>query len=153
MDAPSHKPDESKLMAKNIGNFSVRYPVTVTMFFMGIILLGTISVTNLPTNLFPDLRIPRITISADTPGLSPEEVEREVSERYESFLTTVKGVEHVTSVSRADGGIVQVDFSWGTDMDFALLEVKKSIGFFIIDALSEPASVIRYDPNMLPVVT
>ncbi|HOE10887.1 MAG TPA: efflux RND transporter permease subunit [bacterium] len=137
----------------SIGNFSVRYPVTVTMFFLGIILLGSISVTNLPTNLFPDLRIPRITITADTPGLSPEEVEREVCERYESFLTTVKGVEHVTSVSRADGGVVQVDFDWGTDMDFALLEVKKSIGYFNIDVLSEPASVLRYDPNQLPIVT
>ncbi|HQO36349.1 MAG TPA: efflux RND transporter permease subunit, partial [bacterium] len=137
----------------DFGSFAVRYPVTVTMFFLGIILLGAISVTNLPTNLFPDLRIPRITITADTPGLSPEEVEREVCERYESFLTTVKGVEHVTSVSRADGGVVQVDFDWGTDMDFALLEVKKSIGYFNIDALSEPASVLRYDPNQLPIVT
>lgn len=153
MDDKHVIPEQESTSRKSISNFSVRYPVTVTMFFLGVILLGSISVTNLPTNLFPDLRIPRITITADTPGLSPQEVEREVSERYESFLTTVKGVEHVTSVSRADGGIVQVDFDWGTEMDFALLEVKKSIGFFMIDALSEPASVIRYDPNQLPVVT
>jgi len=148
------KPSEStENKDRTISSFSVNYPVTVTMFFLGVILLGWISVTNLPTNLFPDLRVPRVTISADTPGLSPEEVEREVCERYESFLTTLTGVEHVTSVSRADGGMVQVDFAWGTDMDFAILEVKKSIGFFIIDSLSEPASVMRYDPNQLPVVT
>lgn len=132
--------------------FAVRYPVTVSMFFIGVIMLGWISLGKLPTNLFPDLRAPRITVHADAPGLAPQEVERIVIEPLEGRLKTIRGVDKVSSVSRADAGAIIVDFNWGTDMDFAMLEVKKNIQGSRIDEL-EDISALRYDPNALPIMT
>ena len=129
--------------------FAVRYPVTVSMLFLGIIMLGWISLNRLPTNLFPDLRAPRITVIADAPGLAPQEVERIVIEPLEG-PSTIKGVDKVSSISRADSGAIIIDFDWTTDMDFAMLEVKEH-GSSTIE--SDSITTLRYDPNALPVMT
>ena len=123
-----------------LAGIAVRFPVTISMLFIGIILLGYVSLTNLPTSLFPDLRTPRITITADAPGLSPREVERVVIEHFEGSLSTLSDVEQVTSIARADTGVIQVDFAWGSDMDYALLDVKKAVGGANIEELSEQPS-------------
>lgn len=132
--------------------FAVRYPVTVSMLFLGIIMLGWISLNRLPTNLFPDLRAPRITVIADAPGLAPQEVERIVIEPLEGRLSTIKGVDKVSSISRADSGAIIIDFDWTTDMDFAMLEVKKNVEGSTIEEI-DSITTLRYDPNALPVMT
>ncbi len=132
--------------------FAVRFPVTISMLFIGIVMLGWISLSKLPTNLFPDLRAPRITVQADAPGLAPQEIERVVIEDLEGRVGTIRGVENVSSVSRSDSGAVIVDFVWGTDMDFAMLEVKKNVQGVNIPEIEE-INELRYDPNALPIVT
>ena len=59
-EIPKTVSDETGFHYRGMGTaaFAVRYPVTVSMFFIGIIMLGWISLTKLPTNLFPDLRTP-----------------------------------------------------------------------------------------------
>ena len=145
-------PDGVSKRGMGAAAFAVRYPVTISMFFLGIIMLGWISLNKLPTNLFPDLRAPRITVKADAPGLAPQEIERIVVEPLEGRLTTIKGVDQVSSVSRADSGAIIIDFAWGTDMDFALLEVKKNVQGTNIEEVEE-IQTLRYDPNALPIMT
>ncbi len=132
--------------------FAVKFPVTITMFFVGVIMLGWISLNKLPTNLFPDLRAPRITAKFDASGLAPQEVERIIIEPMEGRLSTIRGVDQVSSVSRADSGAIIIDFNWGTDMDFAMLEVKKNVQGTNIDEIEE-VTTLRYDPNALPIMT
>ncbi len=146
--------DDSGISRRGMGAaaFAVRYPVTITMFFVGVIMLGWISLGKLPTNLFPDLRAPRITVMVDAPGLAPQEIERIVVEPMEGRLSTIQGVDKVSSVSRADSGAIIIDFNWGTDMDFAMLEVKKNVQGTSIEEI-ESVSTLRYDPNALPIVT
>ncbi|MDP8243916.1 MAG: efflux RND transporter permease subunit [Candidatus Hinthialibacter antarcticus] len=133
-------------------SFAVAYPVTISMFFIGVVMLGWISLNKLPTNLFPDLRAPRITVRAEAPGLAPQEVERIVIESMEGRVGTIKGVERVSSVARADSGAIIIDFNWQTDMDFAMLEVKKNVQGANIEEI-ESISTLRYDPNALPILT
>ena len=135
----------------SLPKLSVRYPVTVTMFFSGILLLGFISARKLPINLFPDIRYPRITVVTETRGLAPEEVERRISEPLERLMAGVRKVREITSISRADQSVVMVDFLWGADMDFALLDVKKAAGDLREDY--ETMSVLRFDPNAQPILT
>lgn len=135
----------------NIPKYSVQYPVTVLMFFLGTILLGLISFTNLPINLFPDIRYPRITVVTETQGLAPEEVERRISEPLERLMAGIRNVQQVSSISRADQSVVMVDFVWGSDMDFALLDVKKASGDLREEYLS--MNVLRFDPNAQPILT
>ncbi|MDX9752610.1 MAG: efflux RND transporter permease subunit [bacterium] len=148
----SESTDAVHIRGMGAAAFAVRYPVTVSMFFIGIIMLGWISLTKLPTNLFPDLRTPRVTVVASAPGLAPQEIERIVIEPLEGRLATIKGVDKVSSVSRADSGAIVIDFHWGADMDFAMLEVKKSVQGAEINEI-ESIETYRYDPNALPILT
>lgn len=123
------------------------------MLFLSIILLGIISLKRLPTNLFPDIKSPRVTVIVTASGLSPEEIERRISEPLERNLVTLKDVSDITSISRADYSVVMVDFDWGTDMDYALLDVKKAVANIRNTEEVADVNVLRYDPNALPIMT
>ncbi len=130
---------------------ALKYPVTVLMLFVGVILLGIIALERLPTNLFPDIAYPRITVVVDTDGLSPEEVERRISRPLERSIATLKDVREVRSISRADQSVVMVNFDWDTDLDYAFLDVKKAVGELHEDTKS--TNIFRFDPNALPILT
>ena len=123
------------------------------MLFLGIVLMGWISLRRLPINLFPDLRSPKITVVVLTKGLSPEEIERRVSRQLERSLTTIRHVRDVLTISRDESSVGIVEFDWNTDMDFALLDVKKGVANLSnLDDVKE-VTVYRYDPNALPIMT
>lgn len=125
------------------------------MIFLATLLLGWISLRRLPTNLFPDIRAPKITVSVTTNGLSPGEVERRIGELLERSIYSIRGVSSVKTISRADSAVVVVDFSWDTRLEYAFLEVKKAASDLQRDRGEEieSLSVLRYDPNAMPVVT
>ena len=130
---------------------ALKYPVTILMLFVGILLLGIIALDRLPTNLFPDIAYPRITTVVDTDGLSPEEVERRISRPLERSIATLRDVREVRSISRADQSVVMTDFDWDTDLDYAFLDVKKAVGDLREETVS--TSIFRFDPNALPIMT
>jgi len=137
----------------SLSAIAVKSPVKIFMLFLSIILLGLISLKRLPTNLFPDIKSPRITAIVTASGLSPEEIERRISEPLERNLVTLKDVSDITSISRADYSVVMVDFDWGTDMDYAMLDVKKAVANIRNIEEVEDVNVLRYDPNALPIMT
>lgn len=139
----------------NLAEFSVKSPTKITMLFLLVILLGWISLNRLPINLFPDLRTPRITTQVQTRGLSPQEMERRVAQPFERALYTIRGVTDVKSISRADSVILIAEFTWDTPMDYAFLDMNKSVAVVqrgLGDDV-ESVNVLRFDPNARPVLT
>jgi HAE1 family hydrophobic/amphiphilic exporter-1 len=118
------------------------------MLFLAVILLGIISFFRLPIDLLPDVSYPRLVVYTSYPDVAPAEVERLVTERVEAQGAAVPGVERVTSVSREGLSLVTLRFSWGTDMDFAMLNVREKLDN-IRESLPETASrprILRVDP-------
>jgi HAE1 family hydrophobic/amphiphilic exporter-1 len=86
--------------------------------------------------------------------VGPAEVERFVTEPLERGVSRVQGVERVESVSREGISLVTLRFSWGTDMDFAVLNVREQLDN-LLEELPELASrpvVLRTDPNSEPIM-
>ncbi len=139
----------------SLARFAVDAPVKVAMIFIGVLLLGWISLTRLPTNLFPDIRAPKITVAVTTKGLSPAEAEKRVCEVLERSLYSVRGVVSVQGISRADSVVVVANFQWDTRLEFAFLEVKKAASDLQRDRSQdvESVNVLRYDPNATPIMT
>lgn len=139
----------------SLSDFAVKAPVKVTMIFIAVLMLGWISLDRLPTNLFPDIRAPRVTMTVRTKGLSPAEVERRICEVIERSVYSIRGVIGVQTIARSDTAVVIVNFDWDTDLDFAYLEVKKAASDLQRDRRDdvESVGVLRYDPNAVPVVT
>ncbi|MCP4219883.1 MAG: efflux RND transporter permease subunit, partial [bacterium] len=106
-------------------NVSVKRPVGTIMFYIGILLLGAISLSKLAINLLPDLSFPKITVVTHYPGSGPEEIEKFITSKLEGPLSSITGVKKIKSVSKEGVSIVELEFHWGTDMDFAMLHTKE----------------------------
>ena len=139
----------------SIPGVSTQRPVAVWMLFLAVILLGGISYVRLPIDLLPDVSYPRLVIYTSYADVAPAEVERLVTERIEGEAAAVPGVERVTSVSREGVSLVTLRFAWGTDMDFAMLNVRERMDN-VRDALPESATrpaILRVDPESEAIMT
>ena len=101
--------------------YSVKKPFTVLVAVLIVFLMGFVSVTNLRTDLLPEMSTPYLMVVTVYPGASPEKVEAEVSEVLESALGTVAGVSSITSTSAENYSIVQLGFAADTDMSSTIL--------------------------------
>lgn len=138
----------------SIPGTSTRRPVAVWMLFLAVILLGLISYQRLPIDLLPDVSYPRLVVYTSYPDVAPAEVERLVSERIEAEAAAVPGVERLTSVSREGVSLVTLRFAWGTDMDFAMLNVRERLDN-VRESLPESATrpaILRVDPESEPIM-
>ncbi len=125
------------------------------MLFLAVILLGAISYIRLPIDLLPDVSYPRLVVYTSYPDVAPAEVERLITERVEAEAAAVAGVERVTSVSREGVSLVTLRFAWGTDMDYAMLNVRERMDN-LREGLPETATrprILRVDPESEPIMT
>src|SRR3989338_6452163 len=135
--------------------FSVNRPVTTTMFFIGVLMLGVISLSRLPQELFPSITYPQLTVVTSYENAAPEEVETLITKIIEEAVGTVSNLKRISSVSKEGISIVTAEFNWGTNMDFASLGVREKIDL-IKERLplgSSDPIVMKFNPFELPVVT
>ncbi len=135
-----------------ISRFSVSYPVTVLMIVLGIILLGSISLSRLGTDLFPDLQNPKIYVEIISGERSPEEIEKRFVEQVEALAVRQSGVLNVSSVSRVGSAVVNVEYDWGKDVDEAFLDLQKALTSVSQDEDVDELNISRFDPNASPVI-
>ncbi|MHC6646540.1 efflux RND transporter permease subunit [Alteromonas sp. HB246098] len=135
-----------------IVDIAVKRPVAVSMFTFAVLLFGMVSLGRLSVNLLPDLSYPTLTIRTDYDGAAPGEVEQLVSKPIEEAIGVVKGVRKVTSTSRAGQSDVVLSFSWGTDMDFASLEVREKLDVLQLPLDIEKPRLLRFNPSLDPVI-
>ena len=71
---------------------AIRYPVTVAVGVLIVLLGGLLALNAVPIQLTPEFRRPMIHVQTIWPGASPEEIEKEIVEEQEEVLKTVEGV-------------------------------------------------------------
>ncbi len=135
-----------------IAQFAVKYPVTVLMLVLGIVLLGFISFGKLGTDLFPDLNNPKIYIELKAGEKPPEEIEKNYVDQIESLSLRQSGVVQVSSVSQVGTATITVEYDWNKDMDEAFLDLQKELNSFRQNSDLEDLTISQYDPNASPVM-
>jgi len=125
------------------------------MLFLAVGLLGIISFVRLPIDLLPDVSYPRMVIYTSYPDVAPTEIERVITEPVEQRVAAVPGVERVASVSRDGVSLVTAYFAWGTDMDFAMLNMRERLDGLrdVLPETSERPRILRVDPESEPIMT
>ena len=133
-----------------MGKFSVKKPFTVLVAVIMVLMLGFVSISNMQTNLLPDVNTPYLMVVTVYPGASPERVESEVSDVMENALGTVAGVESITATSAENYSLLLMHFAEGTDMNSALVKVSNKVDQTTSSLPSSCLlpSIIEYSLNM-----
>ena len=138
----------------NLPDFSVRRPVTIVMFFLGVILLGLISWHKLPQELFPPITFPQISVITFYSNAAPEEIETLITRPIEETVGSVAGLKHIYSRSREGISIVTIAFDWNVEIDFAALGVREKIDLIKerLPAESEDPLIVKFNPLERPII-
>ena len=133
--------------------FTTTRPVAITMMVLAAVVFGLVGLGRLPVNLLPDISYPTVTVRTVYPGASPEDVEERVSERVQESIAVVPGVRRVVSISRPEVSDVIMEFAWGTEMVFAISDVRERLDRVFLPREADQPLILRYDPSLDPVLT
>ncbi len=106
---------------------SIRNYHTVLVAIVMIAVIGIICYNSLPRQLTPTVDKPLIEVRTQYRGLSPNEVERNITRRLEEQLETVEGLKKMTSRSQHGQSSITLEFEWGTDKKIATIDVNNKL--------------------------
>ncbi len=133
-------------------DFVTRRPVAISMLTLAVLLFGWVSSTRLNVTLLPDLSYPTATVRTDYAGAAPAEIESLISKPIEEALGLVRQVRRIESVSRAGQSDVTLEFDWGTQMDFAVLDIREKLDALQLPREADRPIVLRVDPSSEPIM-
>ncbi len=105
----------------------IRRPVATTLVMLGIVLFGALAYPQLPVNDLPNVDYPVINVRASLPGASPQTVAAALATPIEKQLSTIAGLEAMTSSSSLGGTNITLQFSLDRDIDAAAQDVQAAI--------------------------
>jgi len=111
----------------NLVESSIKYPVSVAVGVILIVLFGFIALSQVPVQLTPEVEEVEITVETVWPGASPQEVEREIVDEQEEQLKGIEGLVEMKSESFDSRGRVILKFQQDTDEDAVLLKVSNKL--------------------------
>jgi multidrug efflux pump subunit AcrB len=134
---------------------ALKRPYTFVVMSMLIIILGILTILRMPTDIFPDIDIPVISVVFNYTGLSPEEMEKRIVNQYErSLSTTVNDIEHIESQSLTGVSVVKIFFQPGAKIEAATAQVTaiSQTALRQMPPGSVPPLVIRYSASNVPIL-
>jgi multidrug efflux pump subunit AcrB len=138
-----------------IVRLALRRPYTFVVFSFLILILGIYSILSMPTDIFPNINIPVVTVVWQFTGLSADQMaNRIVSNSERGMTTTVNDIEHIESNSLNGIAVIKVYFQPRVDIASAVAEVT-SISQVQLRALppgTTPPFIIQFNASSVPVL-
>jgi multidrug efflux pump subunit AcrB len=138
-----------------IVRLALRRPYTFAVFAFLIVILGGYSIASMPTDIFPDIDIPVVTVVWNYTGLSAQEMSTRIvfnSER--GMTTTVSDIEHIESQSLNGVGIIKIFFQPHVDIGSAVAQVTAicQVQLRQLPPGTNPPFIIQYNASSVPVL-
>ncbi|OYU36632.1 efflux RND transporter permease subunit [Novosphingobium sp. PASSN1] len=112
---------------RNISAWSIRNPVVPIVMFLGLTLAGIVAFLGMKVQDQPDIEFPLVIVTISQPGAAPTEIENQITQRIESAVRTIAGVDTLTSTATEGSSQTMVQFAIGTDINAAVNEVKNAV--------------------------
>jgi len=112
---------------RNLSAWSIRNPVVPIVLFIGLTLMGLVSFAMMKVQDQPDIEFPLVIVSISQPGAAPTEIETQITQRVESSVRAIAGVDTITSTASEGNSQTFVQFKIGTDIYGAVAEVKNAV--------------------------
>jgi HAE1 family hydrophobic/amphiphilic exporter-1 len=138
----------------NLPEFSVNKRVSTAMIAMILVVVGFVAFSRLGLDFFPDLEFPTVSVITTYRGASSEDLEKTITKPLEQVVSSVSRVKKVTSTTSEGTSVIQVEFEWGTNLDFAAQDLRDQIGLYknyLPKAAGDPL-VVKFNLGQLPVI-
>jgi multidrug efflux pump subunit AcrB len=133
--------------------FAILYPYFIIVLCLMVSVVGVASIVRMPVDLFPDINIPVVQVATFYNGMPPEQIENDISGRFERFFTLGSGIDHMESRSLTGVSLIKVYFQPGTSADSAVTTISNlamaDLGRLPPGTL--PPVVLKSDASSLPV--
>src|ERR1700686_5304376 len=103
-----------------MSRFAIRYPYLVIVLCLVIGVVGTSSLLRMPVDLFPPINLPVVVVATFFSGMPPEQIENDITGRFERFFTLASGIDHIESRSLPGVSLIKVYFQPGMNASSAV---------------------------------
>jgi multidrug efflux pump subunit AcrB len=118
-------------------------------------ILGTPLRPGMPTDIFPDIRIPVIAVTFQYTGMPPDEVAGRITAQIERYATTiVNDIEHVESQTYPGMTVIKLFFQPGVDINLAMAQVTAfgQISLRQMPPGIQPPLILKYNASSVPII-
>lgn len=136
-----------------MSRFSIRYPYLVVVVCLVVCVVGITAVVRMPVDLFPPIKIPVVVVATFFSGMPPEQIETDITGRFERFFTLASGIDHLESRSLPGVSLIKVYFQPGFNADSAVTSIA-NLAMANLRKLPPgtlPPVVLKFDASSLPV--
>ncbi|MGB3711600.1 MAG: efflux RND transporter permease subunit [Erythrobacter sp.] len=112
---------------RNISAWSIRNPVIPLVLFTALLFAGLVSFSRMDVTNNPDVEFPAVVVNISQPGAAPTEIENQITQRIESALRSINGVNSIQSTATEGSSRTFVEFEVGTDIIEAVNEVETAV--------------------------
>jgi multidrug efflux pump subunit AcrB len=136
-----------------VSRFAINNPFFIIVVCLIILVVGTTSLSRMPVDMFPAMNIPVVVVATFYSGMPPEQIETDITSRFERFFTLGSGIEHMESRSLPGVSVIKVYFQPGTNPDSAVTTIS-NLAMAQLRRLPPgtlPPVVLKFDASSLPV--
>ncbi len=136
-----------------MSRFSLRYPYFIIVICLITCVVGVTSLLRMPVDLFPPINIPVVVVATFFSGMPPEQIENDITGRFERFFTLASGIDHIESRSLPGVSLIKVYFQPGMNADNAVSVIANlaSANLRRLPPGTLPPVVLKFDASSLPV--
>ena len=136
-----------------MSRFALRYPYLILVACLIACVIGFTSLVRMPVDLFPPIKIPVVVVATFYSGMPPEQIENDITSRFERFFTLGSGIDHMESRSLPGVSLIKVYFQPGSNADSAVTTIA-NLAMANLRRLPPgtlPPVVLKFDASSLPV--
>jgi multidrug efflux pump subunit AcrB len=136
-----------------VSRFAILNPYFIVVVCLVIAIVGATSLARMPVDMFPAMDIPVVVVATFYNGMPPEQIEADITSRFERFFTLGSGIEHIESRSLPGVSVIKVFFQPGSNPDSAVTTIS-NLAMAQLRRLPPgtlPPVVLKFDASSLPV--
>src|ERR1700704_3585767 len=136
-----------------MSRFSIQNPHLIIVASLMVIIVGLTCVLRMPVDLFPTITLPEVVVATSYNGMPPEEIETEITGKFERFFTLGSGIDHMESRSLPGVSVIKVYFQPGTNADSDVNSIS-NLAMADLRRLppgTMPPIILKFDASSLPV--
>src|ERR1700676_4843022 len=136
-----------------MSSFAIRNPYFIVVICLIILVVGVTSIKRMPIDMFPSMNIPVVVVATFYSGMPPEQIETDITSRFERFFKLGSGIDHIESRSLPDVSIIKVYFQSNTNPDSDVTTIS-NLAMAQLRRLPPgtlPPIVLKFDASSLPV--